>query len=48
MNQERRAGEVAPDSDPREENGTGSEADEEQLGITEEEVEDLEDDAKGG
>jgi hypothetical protein len=34
--------------DPREQNGTGEQADEQQLGITEEEVNDLEDDAKGG
>jgi len=48
MNQERPAPDAAPESDPRERNGTGADADEEQLGITEEEVEDLEDDAKGG
>lgn len=34
--------------DLREQNGTGEHADEEQLGVTEEEVDDLEDDAKGG
>ena len=34
--------------DPREENGTGEKADEQQLGVTDEEVTDLEDDAKGG
>jgi len=32
----------------RERNGTGADADEDQLGITEEEVDDLEDDAEGG
>jgi hypothetical protein len=32
----------------RRQNGTGEGADEDQLGITEEEVDDLEDDAKGG
>ena len=36
------------DEDSRERNGTGEGADEEELGITEEEVDDLEDDAKGG
>lgn len=36
------------DEDTRERNGTGADADEDQLGITEEEVEDLEDDAEGG
>ena len=36
------------DADTREKNGTGEGADEEQLGITEEEVDDLEDDAEGG
>ncbi|HEU5136781.1 MAG TPA: hypothetical protein VFU13_16665 [Steroidobacteraceae bacterium] len=36
------------DEDTRERNGTGEGADEEQLGVTEEEVDDLEDDAKGG
>lgn len=34
--------------DPRESNGTGENADEEQLGITKEEVVELEDDSKGG
>jgi hypothetical protein len=48
MIQERPAPEKVPGADPRERNGTGSEADEEQLGVTEEEVDDLEDDAKGG
>ena len=33
---------------PGSENGTGEGADEDQLGITDEEVDDLEDDAKGG
>jgi len=32
----------------RRRNGTGVGADEDQLGVTEEEVDDLEDDAKGG
>ena len=32
----------------RRQNGTGEGADEDQLGVTEEEVDDLEDDAKGG
>jgi hypothetical protein len=32
----------------REENGTGADADEDQLGIPEEEIDDLEDDAEGG
>jgi hypothetical protein len=36
------------DGDSREQNGTGEGADEEQLGITHEDVDDLEDDAKGG
>jgi hypothetical protein len=36
------------DEDSRERNGTGADADEQQLGITEEEVDDLEDDAEGG
>ena len=36
------------DQDPRERNGTDADADENQLGVTEEEVNDLEDDAKGG
>ena len=35
-------------ADSREQNGTGEHADEDQLGVTEEEVNDLEDDAKGG
>ena len=34
--------------DTRERNGTGEDADEEQLGVTKEEIDDLEDDAKGG
>jgi Domain of unknown function (DUF1835) len=49
MNQERPKPADVPDpADPRERNGTGEHADEQQLGITEEEVEDLEDDSKGG
>ena len=60
MNQERPAPEDVPgsdgievfqrqdDGDSREQNGTGEGADEDQLGITDEEVDDLEDDAKGG
>ena len=36
------------DGDSREENGTGEGADEDQLGVTDEEVTDLEDDSKGG
>jgi hypothetical protein len=36
------------EGDTRERNGTGAGADEAQLGITEEEVDDLEDDAEGG
>lgn len=60
MNQERPAPEDIPGSDgievlqrqdegdSREENGTGADADEDQLGITEEEIDDLEDDAEGG
>jgi len=32
----------------RDENGTGEEADEEQLGVTKEEVKDLANDAEGG
>jgi len=36
------------EGDTRERNGTGADADEDQLGITEEEVDDLEDDAEGG
>lgn len=32
----------------REENGTGADADEEELGITKEDVDDLENDAEGG
>ena len=32
----------------RDRNGTGAGADEDQLGVIEEEVDDLEDDAKGG
>jgi hypothetical protein len=60
MNAERPAPEDVPGSDgievlqrqdegdSRRNNGTGEGADEEQLGVTEEEVDDLEDDAKGG
>lgn len=36
------------DEDSRDRNGTGADADEDQLGITGEEVDDLEDDAEGG
>jgi hypothetical protein len=36
------------EDDPRERNGTGEGADEEQLGVSEEELDDLEDDAEGG
>jgi hypothetical protein len=35
-------------TDPRERNGTGEEADEQQLGVDEEEVKDLANDAEGG
>jgi hypothetical protein len=35
-------------ADPREQNGTGEEADEAQLGVTDEEVKDLANDAEGG
>jgi hypothetical protein len=60
MNHERPAPEEVPGSDgielrqplgqanTRRRNGTGEGADEDQLGVTEEEVGDLEDDAKGG
>jgi hypothetical protein len=60
MNQERPAPEDIPgsdgievlhrhdDEDTRERNGTGEGADEDQLGITEEEIDELEDDAEGG
>jgi hypothetical protein len=60
MNQERPAPDDVPGSDgievlqrrdegdTRSRNGTGEGADEDQLGVTEEEVDDLEDDAKGG
>jgi len=60
MNQERPAPEDVPgadgievlqrndEGDSREQNGTGAGADEDQLGITEEEVDELEDDAEGG
>jgi len=60
MNHERPAPEEVPGSDgiellhrqdqgnTRRRNGTGVGADEDQLGVTEEEVDDLEDDAKGG
>ena len=60
MNQERPAPEDIPGADgievlhhldqgdSREHNGTGAGADEAQLGITEEEVDELEDDAEGG
>lgn len=36
------------DGASREENGTGADADEEQLGLDKEEVDELEDDAEGG
>ena len=36
------------DADTRARNGTGEHADEAQLGVTNEEVEDLENDAEGG
>ena len=36
------------DEDTRERNGTGEDADEEQLGVTNEEVKDLANDAEGG
>lgn len=36
------------DEDTREKNGTGEDADEEQLGVTKEEVKDLANDADGG
>jgi hypothetical protein len=60
MNHERPAPEDVPGSDgievlqrtdegnTRRRNGTGEGADADQLGVTEEEVDDLEDDAKGG
>lgn len=52
MNQERPAPEDNPGSDGiealRERSGTGARADEDQLGVTEEEVDELEDDAEGG
>jgi len=60
MNQERPAPEDIPGSDgievlqrqdegdTRERNGTGADADEDQLGISDEEIDDLEDDAEGG
>lgn len=36
------------EGDTRERNGTGADADEEELGVTDEELNDLEDDAEGG
>ncbi len=52
MNQERPAPEDIPGPDGievlRRENGTGEGADEEQLGVTDEELDELEDDAEGG
>jgi hypothetical protein len=36
------------EGDTRERNGTGADADEEELGVTDEELDDLEDDAEGG
>jgi hypothetical protein len=42
-------GTQVPDTDdPREKNGTGEQADEAQLGVTDEEVKDLANDAEGG
>jgi hypothetical protein len=52
MNQERPSPEDVPNSDGievlRDQNGTGDGADEEQLGVTKEEVKDLANDAEGG
>ena len=52
MNPERPAPKHVPDTDGgeilRDENGTGDEADEEQLGVTKEDVKDLANDAEGG
>jgi hypothetical protein len=52
MNQERPSPEDVPSSDGievlRDQNGTGDGADEEQLGVTKEEVKDLANDAEGG
>jgi hypothetical protein len=52
MNQERPAPEDIPGSDGievlRHQNGTDAEADQNQLGTTDEELDDLEDDAEGG
>ena len=52
MNQERPAPEDVPGSDGievlRDQNGTGDEADEEQLGVSKEDVKDLANDAEGG
>ena len=36
------------EGDTRERNGTGADADEQELGVTDEELDDLEDDAEGG
>jgi hypothetical protein len=52
VNQERPASEDVSAADDievlRDQNGTGEEADEEQLGVTEDEVKDLANDAEGG
>jgi hypothetical protein len=52
MNHERPAPKAIPAADAnevlREQNGTGDEADEDQLGVTQEEVKDLANDAEGG
>jgi hypothetical protein len=51
MNHERPAPKDVPGSGIevlRDQNGTGDEADEEQLGVTKEEVKDLANDAEGG
>ena len=53
MSQERPAPEDVPgadgiENDSRERNGTGEGADEEQLGVSEDELNELEDDAEGG
>jgi hypothetical protein len=52
MNHERPAPKAIPAADGkedlREQNGTGDEADEDQLGVTQEEVKDLANDAEGG
>jgi len=52
MNQERPSPKDVPRSEDievlRDQNGTGEEADEQQLGVTNEEVKDLANDAEGG